>query len=237
MSSNPSIGMDIQLGRTLTNNPEVRERNSLASIYSSREPSLASSGRSTPYHDRMDMDLDDANIAGITENNIPELSYKTEQEKALRVDEVTHPTTNMRAPGINNEANPTCDSHEDDIINVQLPYDLHAPTEPELWSGLFHPISLYGSIEYFASDANNIKVTLNFLAKYIQSKQVDNNKAKMVWVTLYETLSHLYTGLSGIHYLLTTKPIRLGTKFRRNSRHVSLLPTAILRRMLPNLPQ
>ena len=169
--------MDIQSGRTPTNEPEVRGRNPLASIHSSRESSLASSGRSTPYHNRMDIDLDDINVADSLNNSAPELSYETEQERALRVGEATHPTTNTRAPGGINEANPTCVSHEDDVINVQLPYDPHAPTEPELWSGSFHPISLHGSIEHFASDVNNIKVTLNFLSKYIQGKQVDNNKA------------------------------------------------------------
>jgi len=35
---------------------------------------------------------------------------------------------------------------------------------------LFHPISLHGSIEHFASDAKNIKVTLDFMAKYIANK-------------------------------------------------------------------
>jgi len=125
----------------------------------------------------MDMDLDDVNVADSTNISAPELSYETEQERALRVGEATNPTTNTRAPGGINEANPTCVSNEDDVINIQLPYDPNAPTEPELWSGSFHPISLHGSIEHFASDANNIKVTLNFLSKYIQGKQVDNNKA------------------------------------------------------------
>ena len=169
--------MDIQLGRTPTINSEVRGRNPLASTHSSREPSLASSGRSTPYHDRMDMEFDEDNVADIAKNSFPELSYETEQERALRVGEATHPKTNTRATGVNNEANPNRVSHEVDVINVQLPYDPHAPTEPELWSGSFHPISLHGSIEHFAADANSIKVTLNFLAKYIQGKQVDNNKA------------------------------------------------------------
>ena len=36
------------------------------------------------------------------------------------------------------------------------------------------PISLHGSIEHVASDFKNIKVTLNFLAKYIQNKQVNS---------------------------------------------------------------
>ena len=52
---------------------------------------------------------------------------------------------------------------------------MQAPTELELWSGSFHPISLHGSIEYFASDAKNIKVTINFLAKYIKNKQVNSS--------------------------------------------------------------
>jgi len=67
--------------------------------------------------------------------------------------------------------------HKDNVINIQLPYDPQAPTEPKLWSGSFHPISLHSSIEHFASDAKNIKVSLNFLAKYIQDKQVNSNKA------------------------------------------------------------
>ena len=66
--------------------------------------------------------------------------------------------------------------HEEEVINIQLPYDPHAPTEPELWRGSFHPISLHGSIKHFASDSKNIKVTLNFLAKYIRNKQVNNGK-------------------------------------------------------------
>jgi len=74
-----------------------------------------------------------------------------------------------------NEIPPTHAPHEEEVINIQLPYDLQAPTEPELWSSSFHPISLHGSIEHFASDSKNIKVSLNFLAKYIKNKQVSGN--------------------------------------------------------------
>ena len=48
--------------------------------------------------------------------------------------------------------------------------------EPELWSGSFHPIFLHSSIEHFASNTKNIKVSLNFLAKYVQGKQINGNK-------------------------------------------------------------
>jgi len=40
---------------------------------------------------------------------------------------------------------------------------------------MFHPISLHRSIEHFTSDTKNIKVTLDFLAKYIKNKQVNGN--------------------------------------------------------------
>ena len=127
----------------------------------------------------------------------PALSYEDEQERAIRVSKAANPQNDMRpqcdsliVPNPNpqrvlnedprsnsgNNATQVNTSHEDEVINIQLPYDPQAPTEPELWSGSFHPISLHGSIEHFASDAKNIKVSLNFLAKYIQGKQVNGNK-------------------------------------------------------------
>ena len=63
------------------------------------------------------------------------------------------------------------------VINIQLPYDLQALTELELWSGNFYPISLHKSIEHIASDAKNIKDSLNFIARYITNKQVDSFKS------------------------------------------------------------
>ena len=81
-----------------------------------------------------------------------------------------------RPLSVHNEASPTHAQHEEEVINIQLPYDPHASTEPELWSGSFHPISLHSSIEHFTLDSKNIKVSLNFLAKYIRNKQVNNGK-------------------------------------------------------------
>jgi len=124
----------------------------------------------------MDMDLDEIPTAGALNIGSPELSYETEQDKAIRLGKVTDLETNTRPTGGNNEATPMNGIHKDDIINVQLPYDPQAPTELELWSGSFHPVSLHGSIEHLASDAKNVKASLNILAKYIQGKQVDSNK-------------------------------------------------------------
>ena len=84
MPSESSIGMNNKTGRVLSNNNEVRGRNATSSNLSSREPSMASSGRSTPYCDRMEMDLDKTPVAEAANIGNPELSYETEQDKALR---------------------------------------------------------------------------------------------------------------------------------------------------------
>ena len=176
MSTANDIGMDIQIGQVPSNNFEVRGRNPVSSVNISRESSMVSSGQSTPYHDRMDNDM----VCNLTieepSTERLELSYETEQEKALRVGMAANQQETSRPMDVNNEATPSHVQHEDDVINIQLPYDPQAPTEPELWSGSFYPISLHGSIEHFASDSKNIIVTLNFLAKYIQNKQVNGGK-------------------------------------------------------------
>ena len=66
---------------------------------------------------------------------------------------------------------------DDNVISIQLPYNPNAPTEPELWSGNFHLISLHGSIEHIALDTKCIKDSLNFMAKYISNKKVNPKSA------------------------------------------------------------
>ena len=126
--------MDIQSAVSPTINSEERGQNPLPSANSSRESSLASSGCAASYHERMDMDV----VPETEESNIEshELSYETEQERAIRVSMAANQQTNQQVPmrplGGNNEANSTHVQYEDDIINIQIPYDLHAPMEPEL---------------------------------------------------------------------------------------------------------
>jgi len=122
----------------------------------------------------MGNDMDCDSMVG---DSTPELSYKTTQEKVFCVSKVADQQEPTRPMGGNSEATPTHTSNEESIINVQLPYDPNAPMEPELWSESFHPISLHGSIEQIASDAKNIKVTLDFMAKYITNKQVNSTHA------------------------------------------------------------
>ena len=172
VSSVNITGMDSSTGQAPVFNFEVRGRIPTSTVNFSREPSIAFSGHSTPYHDRMDTNMDCSSTMG---EPTAELSYKTEQEKALWVSMAADLQEPMRPKGGNIETLSTHAPHEKSIINIQLPYDTQAPIKPELWSGSFHPISLYGSIERFASDTKSIKTTLDFLAKYIKNKQVNSS--------------------------------------------------------------
>ena len=167
MSSTNDIGMDIPTGQFPNNESKVRGRNSFSPVNLSRESLVASSGRSMLYHERINVDMDLP-----SEESQPEMSYETEQEKAIWVSMAANQQETARPMNVHNEAPPSHAQHKGESINIQLPYNPHAPTEPELWSGSFHPISLHSSIVHFASDAKNIKVTLNFLATYIRNKQV-----------------------------------------------------------------
>ena len=141
---------------------------------------MVSSGRSTPYHERMDTDMDIDPVSNKSTKEQPVLSYETEQEMAIRVSMAANQQAPTRLHNVNNEATPTHARHEDDVINIQLPYDPNAPTEPQLWSGSFHPISLHGSMEHLAHNTNSIKATLDFMARYIQNKSVNDIKANNI---------------------------------------------------------
>jgi len=155
---------------------------------------MSSTQSSVIYHERMannSMDIDSD-----SPTNSPALSHKTEQEKLLCSSKATETLNNMRPQNGNNMAPPIqlkraghdipnepkpyttapCNDNNN-VINIQLLYDPNAPTEPELWSGSFYPISLYGSIKQIALDTKSIKDSLNFMAKYIVNKKVNPKTA------------------------------------------------------------
>ena len=170
-------GMDkFFAGPSPDNYDEVRGRTSSPNIQFSRNSLVSSTKSSVAYHERMERN--NAMIEDVDMNDVsPELSYKMTQEKTSRVSKAADtnnnaaPTNLQRGPHEYPNMSP---AHVDDtVINISLPYDPNAPTEPDLWDGSFHPISLHGSMEHLASDAKNIRDSLNFMAKYILNKQVD----------------------------------------------------------------
>ena len=62
---------------------------------------MVSSERATPYHDRMD---DQMNCNSEPEDKTLGLSYETEQEKAFHFNRVLETTGNMRSQGGSNKA-------------------------------------------------------------------------------------------------------------------------------------
>ena len=66
------------------------------------------------------------------------------------------------------------------VVNVQLNYDINQALDLESWDGDFQAISLYGSMEHLASDVKNIKESLTRMRKYILGKSIDGNKANNI---------------------------------------------------------
>jgi len=124
----------------------------------------------------------------------PVLFYEEEQEKELCLRKAAKTTNNTRLQGENIKASSIQIKHggyipidrthgqvphddDDNVINIQLSYDPNVPTEPKLWSGNFHSISLHSSIEQIALDIKSIKDSLNFMARYISNKKVNPKTA------------------------------------------------------------
>ena len=217
---------------------------------------------SIAYHKKME-----CNNAMVIDNKFndssPALSYEDKQERAIQVSKAadfqnnTRPQCNgLNAPNTTsqrvlnedhqsntgNKATQATTSHEDEVINIQLPYNPQAPMELELWSSSFHPITLHGSIEHFASDAKNIKISLNFLAKFIQGKQVNGNKVNDLndfngmGDAIWNFISSVYA--SKWNALFTDqKSNTLREKFCPSSLLGSLLPMVIPQRTFQNLLQ
>jgi len=121
--------MDISTGQVPANNCEVRGRTPTTALNFSKESLIASSGHAMLYCNRMDNRMD---CKFTSRDMTSELSYKTEQEKALRTSKAADQQDPMRPTSGNNEAFPTHVYHKESIINIQLPYDPHAPIEPGL---------------------------------------------------------------------------------------------------------
>jgi len=111
--------------------------------------SMSSTRSSDIYHERIannDIDID-----SVSPTDSPTLSYEMEQEKLLCSSKAAKTLNNMRPQNGNNVAPPIQLEHaghdipnepnpcaaapcndDDNVINIQLPYDPNTPTEPEL---------------------------------------------------------------------------------------------------------
>jgi len=181
--------MDHSTGTNPVISNDARGRSSQIHKNWSRDSSMSSTVFSTIYHEKMELN-NGMDIDSDPPVESPALSYEDEREKEICLRKVAETTNNTRLQDVNNEASSTqvnYDNHvstdnmrvqtprvdDDNVINIQLPYDPNGPMEPDLWSGNFLSISLHGSVKHIASDLKNIKQSLNFMVKYISNKKVN----------------------------------------------------------------
>ena len=163
-------------GPSPNNYNEMRGRTSSPNIQVSRNSLVSSTKSLVAYHEKIE--CNNTIIEDIDMNDVsPELLYETIQEKTSWVSKAAN-TNNNAAPtnlqyGSHKYPNISPVHVNDTVINISLPYDPNAPTEPDLWDGSFHPISLHRSIEHLALNTKNIRDLLNFMTKYILNKQVN----------------------------------------------------------------
>ena len=189
------MGIDLPTGFVSVNSFEVRGRTLSTEKNHSRDSLMSSTVSSIAYHERQTIN-NGMDVDGKPTIKSPALSYETNQKNAIRLNKATENLGNIRPPYGNNEAFSSkleCAGHIDqgeqqhcgtanmdnnnNVINIQLPYDSNVPTEPELWSRSFHLISLHRSIKQIALDTKSIKDLLNFIARYISNKKVNSGKA------------------------------------------------------------
>ena len=99
----------------------MRGRSPTSTANLSRESSIASSDQSTPYHNRIDINMDCNSTMG---EPTPELSYEIEQEKALQISMAVDQQETTRPMGGYNKALPTHAPHKKSIINIQIPHNI-----------------------------------------------------------------------------------------------------------------
>ena len=148
-----NMEMDHSTETNPVNNVDARGRSPQGHKNLSRDSSMFSTVSSTIYHERMEMN-NGMDIDSDQPIDFPALSYKDEREKESRLRKEAETTTNLRPQDGNNEASSIQSNHgnhilsdsrciqtprvdDDNVINIQLPYNPNGLIEPDLWSGNF----------------------------------------------------------------------------------------------------
>jgi len=107
-----------------------------------------------------------------------QLKYATPKVQNLNVSKVADTLSNMRTECVCNVA-PTCGNstmdNSNDIINIQLNYNINQTLDQNSWDDEFRATSLHSFMEYIGSDIKNIKELLFRMEKYILGKGVEDN--------------------------------------------------------------
>ena len=90
-------------------------------------------------------------------------------------------------------------NNNNDVINIQLNYNVNQALDQDLWDSEFKAISLYSSMEHLGLNIKNIKKLLSKIEKYILGIGIDGSKAnnikdfKDLGKTVWGFITALYT--------------------------------------------
>ena len=132
MSLSTNMGMDLAYRNFSNNYDEMRDRTSSPKPQSSRASSMSLTKFSVVYHERIknNNNLEDINMESF---NSPQLLYVTPKKQANQISIIANPSTNTINQRVPIKYPTSSPPHVDnDVINIQLPYNPNASTEPEL---------------------------------------------------------------------------------------------------------
>jgi len=179
----PGVVMDINK-HSVDNYDDMRERKSSPSNVSSRSALVVSGISSIVYHNRMIINNDLPKQEQVEPIDNFQLLYSSKCQRNNQ-DNTTTVLSSQGLQHVSNEAFAlnTCNiPHVDDnnVINIQLPYDSDQPIEPDLWNSNFSHVSFHGLLEHLLSDTRYIKTSLVCIAKYIKNKKIESSKANNI---------------------------------------------------------
>jgi len=178
--------MNIDDYKNINNYNNAKERTSfLSSKVSLRNTSVNSKASSMGYHKRMEIQNKLSDKELIEPINNSQLSYNDNSTKIPCSNKVISQNSPQGSQHVSNEAlalnsstTPCVD--DNNVINIQLLYNLNQPIESKLWDSNFQPISLHGLLEHLSSDASNLKKYMFCMAKYIQNKKINTSKSNNI---------------------------------------------------------
>jgi len=173
---------DLFFNNTCDNYDEVHGCSLTYSAHSPRTLSMSLSKCKKSYAERMERQNDrmNENKPVILTNSTTVLEYMT---LGSQKDQVSKTANNINAvcqQYVSNEALALNQPARNNMVNVQLSYNINQALDSEFWDGDFHAISLHGSIEHLVSDIKIIKDSLSRMRKYILGKSINEDKANKV---------------------------------------------------------
>lgn len=186
MASNKDCNMVVDSFDTLfekisDNYDEVRGHSLALSTHSPRTSSMSSSDCKEEYAVRVKRISDriDENKP-VTSSDSIQLKYATSKSQNSLVSKVANNTSSTCQQHVSNVDLTLNLPQVNNVVNVQLNYNINQALDLKSQNGEFHTVSLYGSIEYLASDVKNIKESLSRIDKYILDKSINSDKANNI---------------------------------------------------------